>query len=144
MLKLKLQYLGHLMRRASSLEKSLILGKIEGRKRRGRQRMRWLDSITDSVDMNFEQTPGDSEERGSLVCCSPWGCKACAHKAQITSTCILNHHIGTVYSSSCPYSQPLCGRMDTRTSEFLSRKKGDLEKCFVNCLGNCPHPSTNR
>ena len=51
MLKLKLQYFGHLMRRADSLEKTLILGKIEGRRRRGRQRMRWLDGITDSMDM---------------------------------------------------------------------------------------------
>ena len=50
MLKLKLQYFGHLMRRADSLEKTLMLGKIEGRKRRGRQRMRWLDGITDSMD----------------------------------------------------------------------------------------------
>ena len=50
MLKLKLQYFGHLMRRADSLEKTLMLGKIEGRKRRGQQRMRWLDGITDSMD----------------------------------------------------------------------------------------------
>ena len=50
---LKLQYFGHLMRRADSLEKTLMLGKIEGRKRRGRQRMRWLDGITDSMDMSF-------------------------------------------------------------------------------------------
>ena len=52
-LKLKLQYFGHLMRRADSLEKTLMLGKIEGRKRRGRQRMRWLDGITNSVDMGL-------------------------------------------------------------------------------------------
>ena len=52
MLKLKLQYFGHLMRRADSLEKTLMLGKIEGRKRRGQQRMRWLDGITDSMDMD--------------------------------------------------------------------------------------------
>ena len=51
MLKLKLQYFGHLMQRADSLEKTLTLGKIEGRRRRGRQRMRWLDGITDSMDM---------------------------------------------------------------------------------------------
>ena len=51
MLKLKLQYLGHLIQRADSFEKTLILGKIEGRRRRGRQRMRWLDGITDSMDM---------------------------------------------------------------------------------------------
>ena len=53
MLKLKLQYFGHLMRRADSLEKTLMLGKIEGRRRRGRQRTRWLDSITDSKDMSL-------------------------------------------------------------------------------------------
>ena len=53
MLKLKLQYFGHQMRRANSLEKTLMLGKTEGRRRRGQQRMRWLDGITDSIDMNL-------------------------------------------------------------------------------------------
>ena len=53
MLKLKLQYFGHLMRRADSFEKSLMLGKIEGRRRSGRQKMRWLDGITDSMDMGL-------------------------------------------------------------------------------------------
>ena len=53
MLKLKLQYFGHLMRRADSLEKTLVLGQIEGRRRRGRQRMRWLDDIIDSIDMDL-------------------------------------------------------------------------------------------
>ena len=53
MLKLKLQYFGHLMRRTDSLEKTLMLGKIEGRRRRGQQRMRWLDGITDSMDMGL-------------------------------------------------------------------------------------------
>ena len=52
-MKLKLQYFGHLMQRADSLEKTLMLGKIEGRRRRGRQRMRWLDGITDSMDMGL-------------------------------------------------------------------------------------------
>ena len=69
MLKQKLQYFGHLMRKTDSLEKTQMLGKIEGKKRRGQQRRGWLDSITDSKD-EFEQTPGDSERPGSLVCCS--------------------------------------------------------------------------
>ena len=55
MLKLKLQYVGHLMQRPNSLEKTLMLGKIEGRRRRGQQRMRWLDSIIDSMDMNLNK-----------------------------------------------------------------------------------------
>ena len=55
MLKLKLQYFGHLMQRADSLEKTLMLGKIEGRRKRGRQRMRWLDRITDSMEMSLSK-----------------------------------------------------------------------------------------
>ena len=67
LLKLKLQYFGHLIWRANSLEKTLRLGKIESRRRRGWQRMRWLDGITNSMDV--------SERQGSLACCSPWGHK---------------------------------------------------------------------
>ena len=68
----ELQYFGHLMWRTDSLEKILMLGKFDARRRKGRQRMRWLDGIT---GYGFERTLRDSEGHGSLMCCSPWGCK---------------------------------------------------------------------
>ena len=68
MMKMKLQFFGHLMRRADSLEKTLMLGKIKGRKIRGQRRMRWLDAITDSMDMSLRAL-GDGDGQGSL----PWG-----------------------------------------------------------------------
>ena len=73
MLKLKLQYFGCLMQRTDSLEKTLMLGKIEGRRRRGWQRMRWLLGITDSMDMRLSKLRDLVIDRP--VCCSPWGCK---------------------------------------------------------------------
>ena len=68
MLKLKLQYFGHLMRRVDSLEKTLMLGGIGGRRRRGRQRMRWLDGITDSMDVGVHP-----DGQGGLASCNSWG-----------------------------------------------------------------------
>ena len=74
MLKLKLQYFGHLMQRTDSFEKTLMLGMIEGRRRRGRQRMRWLDGITNNGHV-FRWTPGVGDGQGGLTCCTSWGHK---------------------------------------------------------------------
>ena len=93
MLKLKLQYFGHLMRTADSLEKTLMLGKIEGRRRRGQQRIRWLDGITDSIDIEFEQAPGVDDGQGSLACCSPWGHRVGHDCDCATTICFLSTKI---------------------------------------------------
>ena len=81
MLKLKLQYFGRLMRSTDSFEKTLTLGKVESGRRRGRHRMRWLDGITDSMDMGllnghgFGWAPGVGDGQGGLACCDSWGYK---------------------------------------------------------------------
>ena len=92
MLKLRLQHFGYLMQRADSLEKTLMLGKIEGQ-RRGQQRMRWLDGIIDSMNMNLSKLPENGVEQGSLACCSPWGCKESDTTEQLNN----NLHIKLIY-----------------------------------------------
>ena len=92
MLKLKLQYFGHLKGIDKSLEKFLMLGKTEGRRRK-QQRMRWLDGIIDSMNMNLSKLPENGVEQGSLACCSPWGCKESDTTEQLNN----NLHIKLIY-----------------------------------------------
>ena len=114
-LMLKLQYFGHLMQRASSLEKTLMLGKIEGRRRRGKQRMRWLDDITDSVDMNLSK-------QGSLTGCSPRGCRV-GHDSDWTTVAndadrlFMGGHYSTL--GGCPVVWRSCNEVWTCLSRHL-------------------------
>ena len=85
MLKLRLQYFGHLMQRANLLEKTVMLRKMDGRRRRVRQRMRCLDGIINTMDMSLSKLLGDSERQGSLACCIPWGCKELAMTEQLNN-----------------------------------------------------------
>ena len=86
---MQLQYFGHLMRRVNSLEKTLMLGGIWGRRRRGWQRMRWHHQLN---GLEFEQILGDGEGQGSLVCCSPWDCKGQTRVSEWTRTSQQRHN----------------------------------------------------
>ena len=106
MLKLKCQYFDHLMQRANSLEKTLMLGKIEGKRRKGQQRMRWHHWLDGH---EFEQTPGVGDGQGSLVCCSPWSHKeSWGHKESDTTALLSNNNSDIKRMKYCHLHQYGC------------------------------------
>ena len=121
MLRLKLQYFGHLMRRAHSLEKTLMLGKIEGRRGRGRQRMRWLDSVIDSMDMSLRKLC-ETVKDGSLVFCSPWG-----RKESDTTSRLNNSVFSQLWEAIC------LNRANCKGAQLWSTPSASLCCCFLSC-----------
>ena len=107
MLKLKLQYFVHLMQRANSLEKTLMLRKIEGRRRKEQQKMRWFGWYHRVNGHEFEQSLEDSEGQGSLVCCSAWGCRVGCNLATKQWT-IYKVVAVTVHSDSRAQENKIC------------------------------------
>ena len=146
MLKLKLQYFGHLMQRVDSLEKTLMLGRIWGRRRRGRQRMRWLDGITDSLDVESEWNPAVSDRQGGLACCDSWGRKELDTTERLNwtelnwSTCVNQKWHGPCYKflwcflracrknqSDCKYDPPVSDKIRMSFSIFHLRYRARIK-----------------
>ena len=98
MLKLKRQYFGHLMRGVDSLGKTLMLGGIGGRRRRGRQRMRWLDGISDSLKLSLSKLRELVMDKGGLVSCDSWGCKGSNTTEQLNWTETLRTNLKIIFS----------------------------------------------
>ena len=106
MLKLKLQYFGHLMQRTDSFENTLMLGKIKGRRRRGLQRVRWLDSFTDSMDMSLSAL-GVGDGQVGLACCDSWGHKELDTTERLNWTELSRITYTQVHLTLCPCFGPL-------------------------------------
>ena len=141
MLKLKLQYFGHLMRRADSLEKTLMLGNIEGRRRRGWQRKRWLDGLISSMDMNLSKLQ-ETVKDGSLACSSPWGRKELDMPEQLNNNerWMIFHEVWKSYEIqiSTPHK---CSFNKTQAIHSLPVTYGsfcviatELSSCYQDCV----------
>ena len=138
---LNLQYFGHLMWRTDSLEKTLMLGKTEGRRRRGWQRMRWLDGIPDSTDMSLSKLRELLIDRqGGLVCCSPWDCKESDTTERLNWTELLVYYIFCFsVTKSCLM---LCDPMDCSTLGFpVLHYLLKFAQTHVHCVDNAIQPS---
>ena len=135
MLKLKLQYFGYLLRRADSLEKTLLLGKIEGRRRRGWWRMRWLDGITDAMDMGLGGLWGVGDGQGGLACCGSWGCKELDMTDRLNWTKSLIYHFKRYTLEKCPNS--ICSLKVTLGNIFLMSSKEKKVLKHHRCVDEC-------
>ena len=145
MLKLKLQYFGHLMWSVDSLEKTLMLGGISGRKRRGRQKMRWLDDITDSME-EFEWTPGVGDGQRALACCDSWGRKESDTTERLNWTDVMDFPFGSdgkvsAYSErirvqSLGREDPLEKEMATHSSTLAWKIPGKADPGRLQCMGS--------
>ena len=132
-MKLKLQYFGHLTQRANSLKKTLMLGKIEDRRRRGQQRMRWLDGITDLMDMSLSKL---REMAKRLACCSPWDHKELDKTEQLNNSNLVCASQVVLVTKNLPAS--LGDAEDTGLISRLRRSpiKGNGNQFQYSCLEN--------
>ena len=136
MLKLKLQYFGHLIRRVNSLEKTLMLGRIGGRRKRGQQRMRWLDGITDSMDVSLSEL---RDGQGGLACCDSWGRRVGHDWATELNWCQLycwscsQHQLSHCYLMYTLFSEPIVGKARVKRLEENVRSQRKC-RCIYSVL----------
>jgi len=128
MLKPKLQYFGHLMQRTNLLEKTLMLGKIENRRRRGRQRMRWLDGITDSMDVSLGRLREFADGQGGLACCSPRGLKELDMTEQLNWTESQGIGLNKIRIKKKNYNRHHRNTKNHKRLQFYTNKIVSLEK----------------